>query len=374
MPASVQLLSKAKDIHRAIESVLAKWKPDQQYYKVDVLSCDLVKRQCKVKFEDKTEHVVNCEDMHVQIKLEWLQDKYIVCCVCDSGASDHPNVIIMCESCSQGFHVRCHKPNIGEKVIEDENVEWVCSTCDDIYQNSLKLANKKTKTTATSKARSPNKITKKSKDSSKKRTSSQASSNKSQSQDKTKSKDAAKARTSNRRASRDKPVTNDDINDAAEADQTDQEIDVETEPTNSAPKKSSSQSSRTVSKRQDKEPERVIEKPRKRARQDKLKATDVIEKTDMIGEKDPENVESQIDDAETQENLVVTNEIEVVTSEEDEEVEKRKQPVAADSKDRKKKKTDITKSDKVVLRKNIDVIDTNTFIDSIASRKASEPA
>lgn len=269
MPASVLLLSKTKELRQAISAILAKWKPDQLYYKVEVLSCDQVKRQCKVRFEDKTEHIIDCENMHIQLNLEWLQDKYIVCSVCDNSASDHPNVIIVCDTCSQGFHVQCHKPNINVKYVEDENIDWSCSTCDEIYKLSLKQATKKPKLAKYSpKIKSPAK----------------------------------------------KPVR---------------------------------------------------ENPRKRLRQDKSKDAPEVE---VASEKDSQTMDGKTEDASHQENLVVTNEIEVATSEGDEEVQKTKE-TAPETKDRRKRKVEIPKSDKVKSRKLIDAIDTNTFIEKLCAGK-----
>lgn len=115
----------------AVLSVLAKW-TDGLYYRVEqVKTCDERARKCSVVFEDQFEMQTSADNVHIQLDLDLLTDEHIVCCVCDGGASDAPNEIVICDTCQQGYHIQCHEPKVDRELarLEDDLVEWTCATC-----------------------------------------------------------------------------------------------------------------------------------------------------------------------------------------------------------------------------------------------------
>ena len=96
-----------------------------------MLKCDEKARKCLVKFEDDFECWLEATQLHIQLAIESLEDEQIVCCICDQGESEQLNELIICDSCQQGFHVKCHQPEIDRKAakLDDEDTEWICATC-----------------------------------------------------------------------------------------------------------------------------------------------------------------------------------------------------------------------------------------------------
>lgn len=165
MPASwdnLEALAKASqqsDRHnkRLVTCVLAKWS-DGLYYKVDrVKECNKAKKQCLIVFEDQVETWTQVSDVHVQLEFEALgDDNNIVCCVCGDGQSVAPNEIVMCDACQQGYHIDCHEPKVDRAQVhlEDDLVEWTCSTCEYISSQLKKLKVKTPRKSSPSSARS----------------------------------------------------------------------------------------------------------------------------------------------------------------------------------------------------------------------------
>lgn len=129
-------LEGASNTRRGVLSVLAKWPADQRFYRVKVLHSNRPERKCFVKFEDDLECWMSANDLHLQLSLLKVDDNNIVCCVCDGGLSEAPNEMIMCDFCQQGYHVKCHQPEIDRDQVhlDDEDKEWNCATCKYIYQ------------------------------------------------------------------------------------------------------------------------------------------------------------------------------------------------------------------------------------------------
>lgn len=139
MPASFKHLSISKQVCEG--SVLAKWPSDGRFYKVDIVAIDQKDQKVRVKYEDDYECWCKPNELHIQLAFDSLQDESIVCCVCDDGFSKAPNEIIMCDSCQQGYHISCHKPVIDREAskLDDENVEWICATCDELVMQAHQL-------------------------------------------------------------------------------------------------------------------------------------------------------------------------------------------------------------------------------------------
>ncbi|CRL27209.1 Zinc finger, FYVE/PHD-type [Penicillium camemberti] len=53
----------------------------------------------------------------------------IVCTGCYRGHSPSNNLIVLCDSCDAPWHQKCHKPNIGNQVIEIPEMNWFCIKC-----------------------------------------------------------------------------------------------------------------------------------------------------------------------------------------------------------------------------------------------------
>lgn len=129
MPASTKFILKAYRGHKAVECVLARWS-DSKYYRVMVKRYDAKRANpfCVV-FEDGIESWLSREDIHLQLDPDHFDVSQIVCCQCEKDDEDESNVILICDTCEQGYHVNCHKPLVPEDTIGDSDTEWACSTC-----------------------------------------------------------------------------------------------------------------------------------------------------------------------------------------------------------------------------------------------------
>lgn len=118
--------------------MLARWAADGLYYQAEVLECDVKEKKVKIKYTDDTECWQHSKDLHMEIPSDKLADENIFCCLCDGALSKAPNEIIMCDSCNQGYHMKCHEPPIDREAskVDDENVEWLCQTCKAISKQS----------------------------------------------------------------------------------------------------------------------------------------------------------------------------------------------------------------------------------------------
>lgn len=139
MPAPKEYLSNPA----CIEVLLAKWHEDGLYYRVKLVSCDKKNNKSLVKFEDGQTHPIDNKDLHIQLDLENVADDKIICSLCEQGDWTEPNVITICDSCQLGYHVGCHKPPIEPAFLEDEDREWFCETCLDIFHPERKRKQRK---------------------------------------------------------------------------------------------------------------------------------------------------------------------------------------------------------------------------------------
>lgn len=129
MPASSHHLANLKQLGQGVVSKLARWNADSRFYSIDILNYDESNQKCSVRFEDNYECLLHRMDIHLQLVLGYIDDEQIVCCICDGGNSVAPNELILCDVCQQGFHLQCHQPNVDRSLLDDENNEWLCSTC-----------------------------------------------------------------------------------------------------------------------------------------------------------------------------------------------------------------------------------------------------
>lgn len=115
---------------------MAKWPADKLYYMVKLIKIDQNDRLF-VQFEDGTQHWSNASDLHIQFNSDdyahYQDDDSIVCCVCDDGTSEKPNEIVLCDVCQQGYHQKCHQPQLDSDQIDDDD-EWCCATCQYILE------------------------------------------------------------------------------------------------------------------------------------------------------------------------------------------------------------------------------------------------
>lgn len=153
MPASLKHLTDKK---LNLSSLLAKWK-DGLFYSAIVIKVDKNTKRCLVSFEDGSEIWLQNRDLHIQLSLDELgDDDDIVCSVCDDGASEPPNEIIICDICQQGYHQKCHTPPVDSSKIDetdtDDHKDWFCATCSYILNqsNTAFLVATNSKTTCTS--------------------------------------------------------------------------------------------------------------------------------------------------------------------------------------------------------------------------------
>ena len=56
-------------------------------------------------------------------------DHNLYCDMCGGGESKTPNMIVICDRCEKGFHQKCHRPQIPDYVVINEEAEWLCKTC-----------------------------------------------------------------------------------------------------------------------------------------------------------------------------------------------------------------------------------------------------
>jgi len=59
-----------------------------------------------------------------------LQRNVHICIVCQREHSPKSNRIVFCDGCDSPYHQLCHDPPIPEMIIDLEDTEWFCSTCE----------------------------------------------------------------------------------------------------------------------------------------------------------------------------------------------------------------------------------------------------
>ncbi|XP_061434735.1 metal-response element-binding transcription factor 2-like isoform X2 [Lethenteron reissneri] len=110
--------------HALGHEVLARWS-DGLFYLGTIKKVDRKKGSCYITFEDRSEFWVLWKDIQA---LGSPPSGEMVCTICQEGSSDSPNEIVICDKCGQGYHQRCHIPNIDSELIACE-ASWQCRQC-----------------------------------------------------------------------------------------------------------------------------------------------------------------------------------------------------------------------------------------------------
>lgn len=128
MPASSTILANFEQVRQFVDVLFAKWHLDGLYYQVKWKQFDEI-RGCLVEFTDGTGTWLKPKDLHIGFvsELEGIDDKFVLCCICNDGKDQAPNNIIMCDTCNQGFHIQCPKPHVPTEAVTLD--EWHCDTC-----------------------------------------------------------------------------------------------------------------------------------------------------------------------------------------------------------------------------------------------------
>lgn len=139
MPVAVKHLEKPGSKH--VDFYLAKWS-DGLFYKAQVLEHDQEFKRCLLKFEDDTQHWMGIDGIHAILDTKHFKsESSILCCICNDGKSEEPNLLLICDLCQQAYHVECHKPAIDLELVkpDDLNVPWSCATCSEYVQKDPRL-------------------------------------------------------------------------------------------------------------------------------------------------------------------------------------------------------------------------------------------
>lgn len=103
--------------------VLVRW-TDGLLYLGNIIKVEDEYGRCAVKFEDGSQYWSLYKDIHKGPPA----GGEIVCTVCDSGTSQKPDEIVICDKCSLGYHQLCHIPVIDSSVLKPD-VHWWCRKC-----------------------------------------------------------------------------------------------------------------------------------------------------------------------------------------------------------------------------------------------------
>lgn len=94
-----------------------------------VSQIDAILEKCLIRFEDSSLYWIRFDDLHKQLSVgSVMADSDILCAICRDGRSHESNEIVLCDVCNQGYHQRCHKPRIGDEILEPD-VPWTCRLC-----------------------------------------------------------------------------------------------------------------------------------------------------------------------------------------------------------------------------------------------------
>ncbi|OQD66775.1 hypothetical protein PENPOL_c004G05789 [Penicillium polonicum] len=81
----------------------------------------------------------------------------IVCTGCYRGHSPSNNLIVLCDSCDAPWHQKCHRPNIGNEVIEIPEMNWFCIKCKPEQRQTAQTKSRKKAVTKVKKVGRPKK-------------------------------------------------------------------------------------------------------------------------------------------------------------------------------------------------------------------------
>lgn len=125
--------TKEKPVFTEGEEVLVKMK-EGRYFLGTVNQINIEDEQCLVKFADGTELWSKFADMNSTAVPE-VDD--LMCVMCKSTFSKPNNSVLVCKSCSRGYHQLCHKP-----AIKEVSTIWECKRCAQSSPSSSKYVSK----------------------------------------------------------------------------------------------------------------------------------------------------------------------------------------------------------------------------------------
>lgn len=109
-------------------TVLSRW-TDGLFYLGLIVQIDSLTEKCLIQFEDNSIYWTRFEDLHKQLSMgSVMADSDLLCAICRDGTSQTPNEIVICDVCNQGYHQKCHKPRIGDEILEPD-IPWTCRLC-----------------------------------------------------------------------------------------------------------------------------------------------------------------------------------------------------------------------------------------------------
>lgn len=90
------------------QDVLLKHK-DGCYYLGTVVAVDSIREQYLVKFGDNTQSWSGIKNLQ---RPKPKQEDLLLCVVCKKSSSKDSHEIVVCDTCSRGYHQHCHNPTI----------------------------------------------------------------------------------------------------------------------------------------------------------------------------------------------------------------------------------------------------------------------